>query len=112
MVRQYFKKDLVASGINGTFKGMVEVVFNSRLDTKEVHNRVLHEEEIRTVYWHSVNGYIGSDKKYEEEFDSKEKVWKYIDIVQKKVEASIRSLADTPRELSIEEDLIKHGFIN
>ncbi len=111
MVRRRFVKELQASGINGLVRGTIEVIFNHRLETKEVHNRVLHEEEIKTIYHHVVNGYVGDDNRYNHEFGEERDVWLAIQKIEDMVKQTITALANTPRKLTTEEDLIKHGFI-
>lgn len=110
MNKEKFKKQLEMSGINGRFTASVEVLFNYRTQTKEVHNPSTHDEEKRTFSYHIVYGYIGGDKIESPEFQNEALVWQYIDEVEKKVSDQLFRLANIPKTQTLTEQLCGHGF--
>lgn len=104
------KKILTDSGINGTFTGTVEVKFNYRKETKEVHNRLTHEEEKRTFNLHCVVGEVEGELIQSADFRNENLVWQFIDEIEKKVGAKLHLLARVPPHKSLTEQLKDNGY--
>ncbi len=48
------KKEIEVTGVNGTYKGFVEIKLNAKNETKKVSNNFIHEDENRNFSYHSV----------------------------------------------------------
>lgn len=104
------KKTFEQTGINGTFKGLVEVLFNYRKEDKEVHNRSTHDEEMRTFSYHRVIGFVEGERFESDEFQNENLVWQYIEEIEKKVNAKLHQLANVPKVKTLTEQLKDKGY--
>lgn len=104
------KKEITDTGINGTFRGTVEVKFNYRKEKKEVHNRSTHDEEMRTFSYHKVVGLVDGEKFESKDFQNENLVWQFIDEIEKKVSTKLHLLARVPKTQTLIEQLKAKGY--
>src|SRR5438874_38087 len=104
------KKVITVTGVNGTFAGTVEIKFNYRTDIKEVHNRSTHDEEERKFSYNIVIGTVDGQQFKSEEFINENFIWQHIKTVESKVTATLRKLADEPKEKTLVEQLKDKGY--
>ncbi len=110
------KKEIEVTGVNGTFKGFVEVKLNSKREVKKVSNNFIHEEEDRVFYYHSVTSiYLDSEGKAEC-FESRSDILNESDVhvialeIEKKLTSKLEDLANNPKTKTTEDLFKENGY--
>lgn len=88
------KKSLESTGPNGTYRGIVEIFFDYRTESREVHNPSTHDEEKRMFSYHRVVGYVEGHQTPSEDFLDKRDAPKYCEQIEKIVMKKLYSLAN------------------
>lgn len=104
------KKSLSASGINGTFHGEVEIVFNAERRTKQVHNRSTHDEETVIYYVHQIKGSAGSKDLPVSETEQDKEIPELADGMEKQVLDLLKWQANREKNLTTVEILKCKGY--
>lgn len=104
------QKEFTDTGINGTFRGLVEVKFNCKKEQREVHNRSTHDEEMKTFSYHQVVGFVEGERFESEYFQNENLVWQFIDEIEKKVKTKLHLLAKVPKTQTLTEQLNAKGY--
>ncbi len=105
------KKIITKQGVNGTFTGTVEVIFNHRTEVKEVHNPSSHDEEKRHIRYSIVKASIAGRLFNSIEFREPNDVEQYAKVMETAVEEQLAKLADEEKKTSAEEILLKRGYL-
>lgn len=107
------KKSITREGLNGTFKGTVEVKFCARKKQKTVTHAYTHDDSTTTTYYHKVFGYIEGKGLFCEsnEFTNKEDVFLHLAKVEKEIEVELHRLATTIHKKTVEQELRDMGYL-
>lgn len=108
---QRMKKTIEITGVNGTFKGLVEVKLNYRSEPKQTTHAVTHDDITVIEKYHMVAGYAEGETFQSKDFMNENLVWQHIDEIEKKVNYKLRCLANDQKHESIQEQLAKKGYL-
>lgn len=104
------KKEFTKTGVNGTFTGQVEVIFNYRSEIREVHNRSTHDEEKRKFTYGIVKGRADTMKFDDIEFLDTSTALGLAEAMEFKVEGHLQKLADNAKRKTVQEELSEKGY--
>lgn len=104
------KKVLTASGVNGEFMGLVEVVLNAEFRTKIIHNRGTHDEEEIRYSVHKIKGVAVGKEMPPFETEHEDKVVELADSMEKQVMHLLQWQADLVKKPSLNEILKDKGY--
>ncbi len=110
------RKEIEVTGINGIFKGFVEVKLNAKKETKKVNNNITHEEENKTFHYHHVGSIYFDSKGNAEILEDRNDILNESEVyivaynLEKKLDEKLFELANNTKKSTIEERLKENGY--
>jgi hypothetical protein len=107
------KKTFKVTNANGVSASAdIIVQLNYRTESKQVHNRGTHEEEVKRISFHRVVGqHVGTETKiYSDDFQNENDVFKHIKIIEEDMTTYLTNVINTLPEKTIVEKLKAQGF--
>lgn len=110
MEQKTLKKVLQETGKNGTFKGLVEVIFNYRSEMVKSHNRITHDDEMVERNYHLVQSWYEGVKDQSKEVHTEREVKDLVYRFENFIIDRLKALANTEKHITVIDQLKIDGY--